>query len=595
MHKITTLITIFLALTMTFAFAAENRNAVPDGENQFRQAFTERAPGRFDAAAYLNSQQEAYGWLLAEAPMLQARSLITIDVTQADLQAIEEAPCDTCGGLQAVNRKLRVGLVKQVQHRLSGKHLEEMPDGGYSWLAAAESKNAAAMRIHFSDFDLPENTVLYIYNMEGQVFGPYTGQGPSGDGEFWTHTLSGNFAYVQLRQFGPAPEEQNPRFVIDAVGHLTPKFLLPFLQNPDTPPTQEEMARILEFCSFNEPCIEDASCYNNSAVNDAKDAVAHMQWISGPWIYMCSGGLMADTDDSSQIPYFLTANHCISKSKDAAALECYFQFKTSSCGGDCYDPVGAVPRTLGADVLSSNRSSDYTLMQLWEAAPSGSAFLGWTSAPVAYSNGADLYRISHPMGAPQAYSYHQVDTSAGVCSSWPRGDWIYSRDIVGATEGGSSGSPVVNSSGQVVGQLSGGCGTNVGDVCDSENNATVDGAFAAYFANVSQWLDPPVNGDKIHVHAIDLSTKVKGPKTDAIAKVTIVDEYGSPVEGAVVTGTFTGDVNDTSSDATDSKGVALLTIQVQGSVSSFTFCVDNVTHSSYTYDSSANVETCDTY
>ena len=41
-----------------------------------------------------------------------------------------------------------------------------------------------------------------------------------------------------------------------------------------------------------------------------------------------------------------------------------------------------------------------------------------------------------------------------------------------------------------MGQLSGACGTNLDDVCDADNNATVDGAFAAYFDQVAQFLDP---------------------------------------------------------------------------------------------------------
>jgi hypothetical protein len=60
--------------------------------------------------------------------------------------------------------------------------------------------------------------------------------------------------------------------------------------------------------------------------------------------------------------------------------------------------------------------------------------------------------------------------------------------VVGATLGGSSGSPVVNADGVVVGQLSGACGTNLKDDCDSVNNATVDGAFAAYYPQVAPWL-----------------------------------------------------------------------------------------------------------
>ena len=55
---------------------------------------------------------------------------------------------------------------------------------------------------------------------------------------------------------------------------------------------------------------------------------------------------------------------------------------------------------------------------------------------------------------------------------------------------GSSGAPVLDSSGRVVGQLTGACGFNLNDVCDSVNNATVDGALHAYYADVEAYLDP---------------------------------------------------------------------------------------------------------
>jgi len=153
----------------------------------------------------------------------------------------------------------------------------------------------------------------------------------------------------------------------------------------------------------------------------------------------------------------------------------------------------------------------------------------------------------------------------------------------------------MNTSGQIVGQLYGGCGYNINDVCDSEQNRTVDGAFAFYFNDVKQWLDPNGGTDKMHVHAVDLSMKVAGPNHTCKATVTIVDENNNPVEGATVTGTFSGDVSGTETGTTDATGVAVITKKVRETVTTFTFCVDNVTHSSYTYDSGANVETCDTY
>lgn len=143
-----------------------------------------------------------------------------------------------------------------------------------------------------------------------------------------------------------------------------------------------------------------------------------------------------------------------------------------------------LPRTLGSKVLATGKKGDFSLLELDQQPPAGSVLLGWSSSPIAFSNEALLFRISHPGGAPQAYSAHEVDTSRPTCTSWPRGERIYSTDLFGATEGGSSGSPVLNAGGQIVSQLSGACGFNVGDTCDSVRNATVDGALAPYFAKM---------------------------------------------------------------------------------------------------------------
>jgi hypothetical protein len=487
---------VLLSLSLVFGFAAVNK--VDKGEpveQAFRQAFMERSPGMFNPASYVKEQQEKYGWLMAEAPPLSPESLITVKVSQADLDGIENYECDNCGDIRSAARKVRIGVVKPVGvevgfNPLTTGSMSRTADGGFVWTLALESPTATALRVHFSDFSLPANAKLYIYNLSGEAFGPYTETGPGNRGDFWSNTVSGSVAYVQLRYFGTVSDNdlQSTRFVITDIGYLGEKFLLPYLQQLRE--YSENISRPETLCSYNEPCIEDASCYSGTAINNAKYAVAHIEWIELPWLYYCTGGLVADTDPGTQIPYFLTANHCISTDSTAATLEFYWRYWTSSCGGACYDPVGAVPRTLGADVLSTNSTGDYTLMELDANPPSGSYFMGWTSSAVAFSNGTQLFRISHPSGAPQAYSAHHVDTSAPTCGGWPRGSWIYSRDDIGATEGGSSGSPVYNLSGQIVGQLSGSCGYNINDPCDSVLNATVDGAFASYFSQVQQWLDP---------------------------------------------------------------------------------------------------------
>jgi hypothetical protein len=116
--------------------------------------------------------------------------------------------------------------------------------------------------------------------------------------------------------------------------------------------------------------------------------------------------------------------------------------------------------------------------------------LGFTNAAVANTNGVALHRVSNPNFGPQVYNEQTVSTSAGTCQGWPRGERIYSYATLGGTDGGSSGSPVVNASNQVVGQLSGGCGTNVSNPCDNVHNATVDGALAYYWNSVRTLLAP---------------------------------------------------------------------------------------------------------
>jgi V8-like Glu-specific endopeptidase len=348
-------------------------------------------------------------------------------------------------------------------------------DGGFVWAGVLRSPEAAASRIYITGLDLPAGAELFVYSRDGMAFGPYTGRGPNGNGELWTNTVVGAEVVVQLHARGVAV----PDFTISGFGHLTPDFAMARNLKPVAEAGTQP-------CAFNASCVVDAACtQTNSAVNTAADAVAHILFASGAYLYICTGGLVADSDASSEVPYFLTANHCISRSSEAASMETFFFYKASTCGS-CPDPGAA--NTNGASIVASNRTSDYTLMRLSQAAPAGAAFLGWSSTAVANANGTALYRLSHPQGAPQSYSEHVVDTSKVTCQSWPRGNWIYSRDILGATEGGSSGSPVVNAAGQIVGQLSGGCGYNVSDECDSASNATVDGAFAAYYGAVQSIL-----------------------------------------------------------------------------------------------------------
>ena len=481
---------LFFVFLVHGLFAGPVLGDKPDSA-RFAEQLPEMASHSTHPGRSLQQRAELHQWLLSESIGTALANPVRARVSASEAAAVD-APDSA--------RPVRVGLTKALSvnvdfrdlsmSRLKGRPLgrntgaiTQTSDGGFVYTAALSSVGATALRVHFKGFDLPPNAGLYLFTDAGEVFGPYKGRGPLGDGEFWSHTLVGDLVMLQLRHVGPASDDElhRARFTVAGLGHIRPKFLA-------------------GTCADNAECVENAECITDTVVDDARFAVAHMQWISGPYIYICSGGLVADTDSTSEIPYFLSANHCISRGKDARNLENYFQL-TKPCGAGSGCPSifdirdnHQDMRTLGASILSTGRDADYTLFQLKEMPPRDSVYLGWNSAPVAFTNGESLYRISHPGGSPQSYSKHEVDASAQTCLSWPRGDRIYSKDLLGATEGGSSGSPVINGTGQIVGQLSGACGYNLDNVCDSNSNSTVDGAFAAYYDSVSQWLDPDSGG-----------------------------------------------------------------------------------------------------
>jgi hypothetical protein len=368
---------------------------------------------------------------------------------------------------------------------VTGGLLQAHDSGSVTWSTVIHSPGATALRLRLADFDLPPGAELFLYSDHGDILGPYTAIGPDGDGDFWSHTVNGERIQVVLR-FEDLPfvdDLQAVHFRIAEVSHLGSRFQIPDFSPGGAAVSPFEVPR--SFCGFNAPCVEDASCYGTnkwSQIDSARRAIAHITYQRNGASYICSGGLIADNDASTQVPLFLTAHHCIGTNQEAQTVEAFWRFQTPSCGASCFSPSGSVPSTRGATLLSASPTPDYALMRLNQAPPAGSWYLGWSGAELHNVQGTRLYRLSHPKGAPLAYSEHRVDTAAGTCPSWPRGNFIYSDDVIGATQGGSSGSPVTNQQGQIVGQLSGGCGpqSELSDNC-STLVATVDGAFARTF------------------------------------------------------------------------------------------------------------------
>ncbi len=93
----------------------------------------------------------------------------------------------------------------------------------------------------------------------------------------------------------------------------------------------------------------------------------------------------------------------------------------------------------------------------------------------------------------------------------------------------------------------------------------------------------------MHVFNIVVTRKVAGPNNNGVAEVTVVDQGGAPVSGAMVSGYFSAPNTSTKSALTGTNGVALLqSDKTKSPPPDFCFTVTGVALGGATYDSGAN-------
>ncbi|HNB54723.1 MAG TPA: hypothetical protein PK530_22430, partial [Anaerolineales bacterium] len=135
---------------------------------------------------------------------------------------------------------------------------------------------------------------------------------------------------------------------------------------------------------------------------------------------------------------------------------------------------------------------------------------------------------------------------------------------------------------------------------EGQDSAGNLGALSAVFFTVNGGptptptvTPPPVNME-MHLASINMSVLPAGnSRFQAQAVVTVVNANNQPVSGATVTGNFTGDSSSAASGVTNASGQVTLLSPIVRNGANWTFCVTNVTLAGWTYNPSANVETCD--
>ncbi|HKK39464.1 MAG TPA: T9SS type A sorting domain-containing protein, partial [Cryomorphaceae bacterium] len=125
----------------------------------------------------------------------------------------------------------------------------------------------------------------------------------------------------------------------------------------------------------------------------------------------------------------------------------------------------------GGTLLSSNDESDFALLELNNTPPTSYnvCYSGW-DATDSENSVSSSYGIHHPSGDVKKICFDDDAPYHDVLNSFVNQVWYIDEWELGVTEGGSSGSPLFNQNGLIIGQLAGGQAACNGDV----NNGSFD-------------------------------------------------------------------------------------------------------------------------
>ena len=363
---------------------------------------------------------------------------------------------------------------------------------GRLWRLRVTSPEARALRIHFQDFDVGAGKV-WIHGADGQVAGPYGGRGMYGDGDFWSDIVSGAGAtieYLPDPAKAAAPQVEAAPFRIAAVSHIQD---IPGLFGAGGLSAQAADAASSSPEKNAASCHLDASCY--SEWSGSAKGVALIAFEKDGGSRVCSGALLNNSGEDFT-PYFLTAAHCINTDAAARSVIAFWRYQTATCNGNPPRRISDLPTSRGASLLAAMdgalctndagdgsicpwQGGDAALLRLAEDPPGGAWFLGWTTAdpPV----GGRIVQIHHPDGSFKRISFGRVESRLEFFN-----DVSYEQ---GTAENGSSGSPIFDENGRVVGVHSYGPDADDVDVCAFPRDGHGYARFQFFYSHISRYLE----------------------------------------------------------------------------------------------------------
>lgn len=357
-------------------------------------------------------------------------------------------------------------------------------EGGKVWTFTYKTHNEFSSSLTLVDVSIPEGSYITFYNPNtNELAGPFT-QKSTFKSKLGTQPIHGNTFTIKYFEPNKAPK-----------GTFKVKYIAEAYKN-----VFDVASSFKKGFNSSGTCNNNVVCPEGDPYKDQINSVVLL--IKGNGTRWCSGCMIGNTD-KSDTPYLLTAYHCVDANDNGSIstaeyidLDIWtfiFNYESPDCSPSA---DGTTTNSIsGSSLVASWFDSDYALLELSSVPPLNYTpfYAGWDRTTAGANN---AYGIHHPSGDVKKISFENdvVIESPLDVNRWRVPGWDD-----GPTEGGSSGSPLFNQFGKVVGQLYGGlssCGSlanaDLNDDFDEYGkfNVSWDGNTKHDTTMLSKWLDP---------------------------------------------------------------------------------------------------------
>ncbi len=409
----------------------------------------------------------------------------------------------------------RFGYMHSVDYSFEDGSWTTLENGDRIWRILISSSGALSLNFIFDDFYMPDGGYIYIYNDERtDLLGAYDSQQNQESGILGTWLVEGDKVWIEY--FEPNESYNQGRLHIAKATHG--------YRNAKT----FNEAKALNQSGH---CNLDVECSIGDDWVDLKDhhKRASALLISGGSSF-CSGALINNTENDGT-PYFLTADHCTGSSAAAWSFRFGWISPTTVCATTQSNANGPTNMTIsGATIRARSSASDFALIEINNNIPTSwdRVFSGWDNS----GQTPDFtVGIHHPVGDVMKVCRDDdqpIQAFNAGAATWEittaGGGWEF-----GVTEGGSSGSPLYDPEGRIIGQLYGGAaacsGTNDNNQFDYYGRVDVSwNGGGTSSSRLKDWLDPNDTG------ATDVGPY---PALTLLAYDIGIDSIDSPVSGTL--------------------------------------------------------------